>query len=142
MYGETPNAIVSEIVNLRSVTWMPCAKRAKQFVCTLKSLKISENHLSNIFPLLNILSRATYVDDATLISNSLEADVSVLQQIDQKATDLNLFFKPSKCVFYLFDVHSHRKEGIPLFGSSNRRQNLGLRKIIDEVLLGLWQRRK
>ena len=59
-----------------------------------------------------------YADDATLISDSLEVHVSVhvLQQIDQKAADLELSFKPSKCVSYLFDGHSHREEGVQLSG--------------------------
>jgi len=42
MYDDTPNTTVSEIVNLTLVDWMPCSKRAKQFVsleCTLKPLK-------------------------------------------------------------------------------------------------------
>ena len=47
----------------------------------------------------------------------LKAHVSVLQQI---ATDLDLSFKPSKCISYLFDGHSHRKEGIPLSGGYTR----------------------
>jgi len=31
----------------------------------------------------------TYADDATLVSNSLEAHIFVLQQVDQKAANLN-----------------------------------------------------
>ena len=44
-----------------------------------------------------------YADDVTLISNDLATHVSVLQAVDQKASDLDLSFKPQKCVSYLFD---------------------------------------
>ena len=51
-----------------------------------------------------------YADGATLISNynnsSLETLISVLQQIDLKASNLGLSFKPSKCASYLFDGHA------------------------------------
>jgi len=42
------------------------------------------------------------------------------EQIDQKASDLDLSFKPSKCVSYLFDGHHHSREGIQLSGGSTR----------------------
>ena len=137
MYDDTPNAIVSEIVDLRSVDWMPCANRAKRFVpidCTLKSLKSKWKSSVKCFSLVNILSRATYADDATLISNSLEAHVSVLQKIDQKATDLDLSFKSSKCVSYLFNGHIHRKEGISLYGGSTRSITEGITKFLGKSL--------
>ena len=45
-----------------------------------------------------------YTDDATfkLISNLLGVHASVLQQVNWKATELDLSFKPSKCVSCLF----------------------------------------
>ena len=46
-----------------------------------------------------------YADDATSISNSLDVHISVLQQVDLKASNLDLSFKPSKCISYLFDDH-------------------------------------
>ena len=57
-----------------------------------------------------------YADDATLISNCLKTHTMVLQQMDQKATDLDLSFKPSKCVSYLFDSSRHSQQGIELSG--------------------------
>jgi len=42
VYDAAPNITVSEIVNLNSVEWMPCAKRGKHYVpmdCMPKSLK-------------------------------------------------------------------------------------------------------
>ena len=38
--------------------------------------------------------------------------ISVLQQVDQKATDLDLFFKPSKCISYLFEKVSIQLSGV------------------------------
>ena len=43
----------------------------------------------------------------------------MLQQIDQKTADLDLSFKPL-CVPYLFDGHSHRKEGVQLSGGCTK----------------------
>ena len=114
VYDDTPTSTVSEMVDLSSVDWIPCSRRAKRFVsldCTPKSLK------HKLKPSLKFYSSSehcvkAYADDATLISDSLEAHVSVLQQVDQKAKDLDLSFKPAKCVSYLFDGHSHRKEAI------------------------------
>ena len=75
-----------------------------------------------------------YVDDATLISYSLEAHISVLQQVDQKARELDLLFKPSKCVYYLFDFHCHRKQGIQLSGGSTRSIIEGGTKLLGKSL--------
>ena len=72
MYDDTPNAIVSEIVNLRSVDWMPCAKRAKRFVPIdriLKSLKKWKSSVKYFSSCEH--SVKAYADYATLISNSL-----------------------------------------------------------------------
>lgn len=44
----------------------------------------------------------------------------MLQTIDQRAKDLDLSFKPVKCVSYLFDGNHHRKEGIELSGGITR----------------------
>jgi len=40
----------------------------------------------------------------------------VLQKLDQKASSLDLLFKPSKCVSYLFDGKHHSEQGIELSG--------------------------
>ena len=65
-----------------------------------------------IFQTLN--SVKAYTDDATfkLISTLLGVHASVLQQVDWKATKLDLSFEPSKCVSCLFDDYIHQQEGI------------------------------
>ena len=61
-----------------------------------------------------------YADDATLISDCLETHTRVLQTIDQRAKDLDLSFKPVKCVSHLFDGRHHMQQGIQLSGGSTR----------------------
>jgi len=59
VYDDTPNATVSETVNLDSVKWMPCAKRAKHYVSldyVPKSL--TRNYLLSTIYLQNTLLRA------------------------------------------------------------------------------------
>jgi len=55
-----------------------------------------------------------YAYDATLISDCLETHTKVLQLVDQQATDLDLSFKPSKCVSYLFDGTRYLKKWLIL----------------------------
>jgi len=49
-----------------------------------------------------------------LISDDFTAHKSVLQLIDLKATDLNLSFKPAKCISFLFDGAKFLSQGIAL----------------------------
>ena len=58
----------------------------------------------------------------------------MLQQVDQKVADLDLSFKPSKCVSSLFDGHSHRKEGIQLSGDCTKSISEGGNKILGKSL--------
>jgi len=136
VYDDTPNTTVSEIVNLRLFDWIPCSKRAKRFVsleCTPKPLKCKWKSSPKFYS-SGEHSVEAYADDATLISDSLEAHISVLQQVDQKAQQLDLSFKPSKCVSYLFDGHSYRKEGIQLSGGSTRSITEGGTKFLGKSL--------
>ena len=75
-----------------------------------------------------------YADDAALISDSLESHISVLRQDDQKAQELDLSFKPSKCVSYLLDGHSHRKEGIQRSGAFTKSITEGSTKFLGKSL--------
>ena len=75
-----------------------------------------------------------YADDVTLISDSLKAHVSVWQQVDQRPTDFVLSFKPSKCIFYLFDSYSHQKEGFQLPGGFTRSKTEGGTKCLGKSL--------
>jgi len=136
VYDDNSNFTVSEIVNLRSVDWIPCLGRAKRFVpldCTPKSLKHKWKSSLKYYSSSEHSVKA-YADDATLISDSLETHISVLQQVDQKAGDLDLSFKPSKCVSYLFDGYSHRKEGIQLSRGFTRSISEGGTKFLGKSL--------
>ena len=57
-----------------------------------------------------------------------------MQHIDQKTTDLDLPFKPYKCIFYLSDGHSHRKEDIQLSDGSTRSLTEGSTQLIGKSL--------
>ena len=56
-----------------------------------------------------------------MISDCLETHTKVLQQVDQKALDLDLSFK---CVSFLLDGNNHSDQGIELSG--------GITKLITE----------
>ena len=58
----------------------------------------------------------------------------VLQQMDQKATDLDLSFKPSKCVSYLFDGSQHNRQGIELSGGITKSITEGGTKFLGKSL--------
>ena len=76
-----------------------------------------------------------YADDVTLISTDLTIHTSVLQSIDKKAADLDLSFKPVKCVSYLFDGLKIIPQGILLSKRATRSiveaETKFLGKIID-----------
>ena len=61
---------------------------------------------------------SAYAYDATLISDCLDTHTTVLQELNRKALDLDLSFKPSKCVSYLFDGTHHSDKGIQLSGGN------------------------
>ena len=93
--------MVSEVVALDEIEWKPCSKRARQFVSLdgkpaftkvnwKPSLKFAESMEHSL---------KGYADDVTLISCDIEVHKSVLQTIDQKASDLDLTFKPPKMCF-------------------------------------------
>lgn len=58
--------------------------------------------------MLKILKHSikAHADGATLIYDCLETHTKVLKQVDQKALNLDLLFKLSKYVSYLFDRES------------------------------------
>ena len=122
IYDDSLEVTVAEIVDFVSVEWLPCSQRAKKFVplastpSTLKSKwKPSLKHYRSLE-----YSIKAYADDATLISDCLETHTRVLQTIDQRAKDLDLSFKPVKCVSHLFDGRHHMQQGIQLSGGSTR----------------------
>ena len=60
-----------------------------------------------------------YTNDATLLSDCSLTHSKVLQQLDQKASSLDLSLKPLKCASCLFDGWVHNiEQGIELSGIS------------------------
>ena len=83
VYDDNSNVTVSEIVDPNSVEWMSCAKGAKRYVpmdCAPKSLLRRWKPSTKYYASLEHSVKG-YADDATLISVSTEAHISVLQQI-------------------------------------------------------------
>ena len=75
-----------------------------------------------------------YADDVTLISNDVDVHTSVLQTIDQKAADLDLFFKPVKCVSYLFNGSKIIPQGISLSNGVTRSIVEGETKFLGKLI--------
>jgi len=116
VYDDSSSYEVSEVVDLHKVEWKPCSKRARKFVpldgkpvFTKVSWKPSLKFADSMEDSLK-----GYADDVTLISDDFTAHKSVLQLIDQKVTDLDLCFKPAKCVSFLFDGTRLFSQGIAL----------------------------
>ena len=75
-----------------------------------------------------------YADDVTLISNEFGTHVSVLQAVDQRAGDLDLSFKPQKCVSYMFDGSKHLQKGIPLSKGTTHSITEGGTKLLGKLI--------
>ena len=72
---------------LSSVNWIPCSRRAKRFVsldCAPKSLKHKLKSSLKFYSSSEHCVEVYADDDAMLISDSLEAHVSILQQVNRK----------------------------------------------------------
>ena len=74
------------------------------------------------------------ISDATLISDCLETHTKVLQQIDQKALDLELSVKPFKCVSCLYDGNHHSGQGIGLSGGVTKSNTVSGTKFLGKSL--------
>ena len=103
--------IVYEVVDLRTVEWKQSPKFAPSLEHSLKG----------------------YADDVTLISTDLTIHTSVLQSID-KAADLDLSFKPVKCVSYLFDGLKIIPQGISLSKGATRSIVEGETKFLGKII--------
>ena len=102
VYDDSDSYEVSEVVApsvaLHEIEWKPCSKRARKFVpldgkpiFTKVSWKPSLKYADSMEHSLK-----GYADD-------FDTHKSVLQLLDLKATDLDLAFKPSKCISFLFN---------------------------------------
>ena len=128
--------MVSEVVALDEIEWQPCSKRARQFVSLdgkpaftkvnwKPSLKFAESMEHSL---------KQYADDVALISCDIEVHKSVLQMIDQKASDLDLTFKPPKCASFLFDGSKVMPQGLPLSKGSTRPITEGHTKFLGKLI--------
>ena len=75
-----------------------------------------------------------YADDVTLISDDIAVHTSVLQVIDKRAADLDLFFKPAECVSYLFDGLKLNHQGIPLSNGVTKSITEGSTKFLGKLI--------
>ena len=58
----------------------------------------------------------------------------MLQTVDQRAGDLDLSFKPAKCVSYLFDGFKHLRKGVPLSKGTTRSITEGKTKFLGKLI--------
>ena len=75
-----------------------------------------------------------YADDVTLISDDFDTHKSVLQLLDLKATDLDLVFKPAKCISFLFNGAKLLSQGIALSNGMTRSITEGHTKFLGKVI--------
>ena len=82
----------------------PVLIRAKKFV------PIDRDHVStkpswNLLLSFNSVEHSVkgYADDATSLSSDIDVHKSVLLSLDHRAADIDLCFKPSNCISFLFD---------------------------------------
>ena len=70
----------------------------------------------------------------TLISNDLDTHASVLQMVDQRAGDLDLSFKPQKCVSYIFNGSKLLQQGLPLSKGTTQPITEGGTKFLGKLV--------
>ena len=136
IYDDRDENIVYEVVDLRKVEWKPCSKRARKYVSfqdTPAVRKTNWKQSPKFAPLLEH-SLKGYADDVTLISTDLTIHTSVLQSINKKAADLDLSFKPVKCVSYLFDGLKIIPQGISLSKGATRSIVEGETKFLGKII--------
>ena len=105
VYDDTPGTTIFEIIHLQTVEWLPCSRHARRFVpldstpVTLKSKwKPSPKYYHS-----SEHSVKAYADDTTLISALRLILWCCSRWIRRLLIYVDLSFKPSKCVSYLFD---------------------------------------
>ena len=105
VYSEDNGQVVYETVDLNRTQWLPCSKRARKFVPLETDPVTSKAKWRPSLKVVNSSEHSVmgYADDVTLVSDNFDIHVSVLQTVDRRACDLDLSFKPVKCISYLFD---------------------------------------
>ena len=136
VYCNDNDCEVSEVVNFNSVDWKPCSKRARKFVPLSGNPSTTKANWKPCPKLVDSTEHSVkgYADDVTVISTNLDTHVYVLQTVDQKASDLDLSFKPVKCVSYLYDGAKHLKEGILLSKGTTRSITEGGTKFLGKLI--------
>ena len=128
--------MTSEVVALDEIVWKPCSNRARQFVPLDGKPTFTKINWKPSLKFAESLDHSLkgYADFVTLISCDAEVHKSVLQTMDQKASDLDLTFKPSKCVSFVFDGSKVMPHGLPLSKGSTRPITEGHTKFLGKLI--------
>ena len=136
VYDDSDDQVVSEVVALHTIEWKPCAKRARNFVSLDGKPAFTKANWKPSVKFADSMEHSLkgYADDVTLISCDIDVHKSVLQTIDLKAADLDLTFKPSKCISFLFDGSKVAPMGLPLSKGTTRPITEGQTKFLGKLI--------
>ncbi|XP_065884075.1 uncharacterized protein [Dysidea avara] len=136
VYDDSDDQVVSEVVALHTIEWKPCAKRARNFVSLDGKPAFTKANGKPSVKFADSMEHSLkgYADDVTLISCDIDVHKSVLQTIDLKAADLDLTFKPSKCISFLFDGSKVAPRGLPLSKGTTRPITEGQTKFLGKLI--------
>ena len=131
----------SETLDLHSVRWEHTRKGTKAFLPLSTMVpKFPLKRIREEAKNIKICSSAPhtvkgFADDITVISSSVSAHTSALQEIDQKASSLDLVLKVEKCVSFLFDGKSvDKKSTVPLSSGSTRNISEAPWKVLGHLI--------
>ena len=135
VYDDCDDHVVSEVIDLHTVEWKPCSKRARKFVSFDGKPAFTKVNWKPSIKFVDSMEHSLkgYADDVTLISCDIDVHKSVLQTIDLRAADLDLTFKPSKCISFLFDDTQVVQKGLPLSKGSTRPITEGQTKYLGKL---------
>ena len=105
---------MSEVIDLNAVNWKPCSTKLCLSEQSQLVAKLDGNPLAKYVVNFAEHSVKAYSDDVTLISSNFDIHMTLLQTVNQREGDLNLSFKPVKCISYLFDGSKCLQKRIPL----------------------------
>ena len=136
VYDDSEGLEVSEVVTLHEVEWKPCSKRARKFVPLDGKPVFTKANWKPSLKFADSMDHSLkgYADDVTLICDDFDTHKSVLQHIDSKASDLDLSFKPAKCVSFLFNGAKLLSQGIALSKGMTRSITDGHTKFLGKVI--------
>ena len=136
IYDDSDDCVVSEVVALHEVEWKPCSKRARNFVSLDGKPVFTKANWKPSVKFVDSMEHSLkgYADDVTLISCDIDVHKSVLQTIDLRAADLDLTFKPSKCISFLFDGSRIVPKGLPLSKGTTSSITEGQTKFLGKLI--------